>query len=295
MSAQIDTATASMLFDTEVTMQYQNSMQLGGTIEERHGTTGEALNVPVSDTIEMSESTFAPVNVPITAINETNIMVIPNDAKVKSVLGGGYNTLFNYPKLATQAKLHAKAGGRWEDFIKIDAIFSHPSVASIEVIDVATGVNTGINQGKMSAALGYLEDQSVDVMNNNVSMWAPAIAKQGMMNDDRIVNFFYNTTKPLVNNQIQSYLDVDCRFLGSNGINTIPYTDIGGGIRQYLVPMVAYDTMVQMFNRDFSTSITWVAQEDRWEILSTITTGANIIQLNGICFMEVNVAYAANP
>ena len=280
---------ASQLFNTEVTTKYQNSEKLRDTVEERHGTNGTTLNVPVSDEIEMSQSSFAPTDIQITPVEETNVPVITRDYNLKTVIGGGEKTLFNYDKLVTHARLHAKAAGRMNDFIKLNAIFGNPAlVASLYTVPIGVGVNTGINQGKMSDALSYLESQGFDDMEMyDISMWAPALLKKSMQNDDRIVNFFYNDVKPLTNNRIQSYLDVDCRFVGQNGINQIP-SDGGSPINQFLVPMVHKYAIVQSFNRDIKTSITWVPNQDRWELLTTFTSGSNVIQPNGIVLMQCN-------
>ena len=294
MSNQINEATAMHLFDTEVTLKYQNHMRLENTIDERHGTTGTTLNVPVSDLIEMQEGNFAPTDIPVTPVNETNIQVVTNDFHVKTVIGGGEYTLFNYDKIVDHAKLHALAAARMVDFIKINSIYTNSGFGTINTIPVTTGVNTGINEGKMAAGISYLESQGVDVMDYSVSMWAPALTKPSMYNDDKIVNFFYNDVKPLTDNRIQTYLDIDCRFLGSNGINQIPFSAIGGGVNQYLVPLVHKDAIVQSFNRDVATSITWLPNQDRWELLTYLTSGANIIQLNGICLLTANVPFVAN-
>ena len=124
-------------------------------------------------------------------------------------------------------------------------------------------------------------------MENSCSLWLPAVAKQSMLADDRVVNIFYNDKRPLVDNVINSYLGVDIRTLGANGINTIPYT-ASDSINEYLVPMVHEDAMVQIFNRDVSTSITWVPQNDRWELLTVLTSGANVIQYNGIALITTD-------
>lgn len=290
MADQIDLATASELFDTEVTLQYQNKQRFGYTIDERHGTNGTTLNVPVSDLIEMQQGNFAPTNIPITAVDETNVPIVTKDYRLKTVIGGGQKTLFNYDKITTHAKLHAEAGGRLDDFVKVNAIFSNPGLGSIYTVPVGVGVNTGINQGKMSDAVSYLEAQGMDVSDHALSMWAPALLKKSMQDDDRIVNIFYNDTKPLTNNRIQSYLDVDCRFVGENGVNAIPST--GAGPATYLVPIVHQDAIVQSYNRDMSTSITWVQQEDRWELVSVMTTGAEIIQLNGVALVTAEDPFA---
>lgn len=293
MTNQINLNTASELFDTEVTIKYQNNQFLMNTIEERHGTTGDATNVPVSDIIEMEQQTYAPVDIPVTPVNPTNVMIVPYNYALKTVIGGGEKTLFAYDKIVDHAKLHAKAAGRMCDYIKINSLYTYPGFANIFTVPVTVGVNTGINEGKMAESLSYLEDQGVDVMNHACSMWLPAITKQSLLDDERVVNLFYNDRRPLVDFQMVSYLGVDIRTLGSNGINTIPFT-VANAIDTYLVPIVNKESMVQIFNRDVSTSITWVPQNDRWELLTVMTSGSQVIQANGISLMTVNNPYVAN-
>lgn len=293
MTNQINLATASQLFDTEVTIKFQNHQFLMNTIEERHGTTGDATNVPVSDIIEMQLQTFAPVDIAATPVNPTNVMIVPFNYALKTIIGGGEKTLFAYDKIVDHAKLHAKAAGRMCDYIKINNLFTNPLFSSIFTVAVTVGVNTGMNEGKLAAALSYLEDQGVDVMNHSCSLWLAAITKQSMLNDDRVVSLFYNDRRPLVDNELVSYLGVDIRTLGSNGINTIPFTT-ASSINTYLMPVVNKEAMVQIFNRDVMTSITWVPQNDRWELLTVMTSGAQIIQPNGIALITVNNPYVAN-
>lgn len=293
MADQINLSTASELFDTEVTLKFQNHQFLQNTIEERHGTTGEATNVPVSDIIEMQEQTFAPVDIPVTPVNPTNVMIIPYNYALKTVIGGGEKTLFAYDKIVDHSKLHAKAAGRMVDYIKINALFNYSGFGSIYTVPKTVGVNTGMNEGKLADALSYLEDQGVEVMNYACSLWLAAITKKSMLNDERVVNLFYNNKRPLVDNVLTDYLGVDIRTLGSNGINTIPYTT-AMSIDTYLVPVVNKESMVQIFNRDVMTSITWVPQNDRWELLTVMTSGAQVIQSNGIALITVDNPYVAN-
>lgn len=293
MTDQIDLATASQLFDTEVTIKYQNKQFLANTIEERHGTTGEATNIPVSDIIEMESQTFAPADIPVTPVNPTNVMVVPYNYALKTVIGGGEKTLFAYDKIVDHAKLHGLAAARMVDYIKIDALYSYSGFGSFYTVPYTTGANTGMNEGKLAAALSYLEDQGVDVMENSCSLWLPAITKKSMLDDDKVVNLFYNDKRPLVDNKLSMYLGVDIRTLGSNGINTIPYST-SGGIDTYLVPVVHQDSIVQIFNRDVSTSITWVPQNDRWELLTVLTSGAQVVQSNGVALIETRNPFVVN-
>ncbi len=74
---------ACQLFDTQVTLQYQNRLKLQDTIEERHGLRGTNLNVPVSDLVEMVQTNFAPTDIFVTPVNETNVQVPTNDYHYK--------------------------------------------------------------------------------------------------------------------------------------------------------------------------------------------------------------------
>ena len=293
MTNQINLSTASQLFDTEVTIKFQNHQFLMNTIEERHGTTGDATNVPVSDIIEMQQQTYAPVDIPVTPVNPTNQMIVPFNYALKTVIGGGEKTLFAYDKIVDHAKLHAKAAGRMCDYIKINALYTAPEFGTLYTVPATVGVNTGMNEAKLADALSYLEDQGVDVMNHSCSLWMSALTKKSMLNDDRVVNLFYNDRRPLVDNQLVSYLGVDIRTLGSNGINTIPFTT-SLGVNTYLTPVVNKEAMVQIFNRDVQTSITWVPQNDRWELLTVMTSGASVIQNNGIALISVKNPYVNN-
>jgi hypothetical protein len=294
MTAQINLSTASQLFDTEVTLKFQNAQYLAGAIEERHGTTGDVTNIPVSDLIEMQNQSFAPADIPVTAVDDTNVTVVPYNYAVKTVIGGGEKTLFAYDKIVDHAKLHARAAGRMADYIKIQALLTYSGYGSLYTVAKTVGVSTGMNETKLAQALAYLEDQGVDVQNYKTALWLPAITKASLLNDDKVVSLFYNDRRPLVDNVINSYLGVDIRTLGSNGINTIPINSSSMGTNTYLVPLVSKEAMVQIYNRDVQTSITWVPQNDRWELLTVMTSGASVIQGNGIALITVDNPFAAN-
>ena len=275
---------ACQLFDTEVTLQYQNGLKLKDTIEERHNLRGTALNVPVSDLVEMNETGFSSGDIFVTPINETNVQVPTNNYHLKIVIGGGEKTLYNFDKIRDHAKLHAKAAARLTDYIKIHAIFSDPDfiTGKIYTVPLNVGVNTGLNEEKYALAIAYLESQGMDVHDLEVSTWAPALLKPSLYNDQQVSNFFYNDFKPLTNNKVKVYLDIDFRFLGENGINRIPRVPDKDGLFKYTVPVVHRDAIIQDYNRNITTSITWLAHQDRWELLTCLTSGAKIIQSRGI-------------
>ena len=294
--SEIDYPTMCQLFDTNVTLQYQNRSKLQGTIEERHGLHGTALNVPLSDLVEMNQTNFAPTDIFVTPVNATNVQVPTNDYHLKTVIGGGEKTLYNFDKISDHAKLHGLAAARLTDYIKINAIFSDPAFISGEIYTVPldVGVNTGINEEKYALAIAYLESQGMDVHDLEVSTWVPALLKPSLYGDKQVTNFFYNDVKPLTNNKIKVYLDIDFRFLGENGINSIPRVPDEKGGFKYTVPVVHKDAILQGYNRDIITSITWLPHQDRWELLTCLTSGAKIIQSRGIALITANQKFAPN-
>lgn len=296
MPDQIDFATASQLFDTEVTIRYQNKMRFQDTVEERHGTTGDATNVPLSALIEMSQKSFAPSDLPATEVDESNNLVVPKDYFVKTYIGGGQKTLFAYDKITTQAKLHADAAGRLLDLVKLNAIYNDPNFSQIPIVLAGVGINTGMNSQKLANGLGFLEDAGVDTEDYMVSMLMPALVKQAMLNDPQVTNIFYNDVKPLTNNRIKAYLGVDVRTVGSVGANKLPRTGAGntGSPFVYQVPIIHKESMVQIFNREVQTSITWVQQNDRYELLTVVTTGAKLIQPAGVALITAQYPFVPN-
>lgn len=299
MVAQIDSlAAASELFRESTLIQYQNKQVLQNTIVEQHGTSGTTLNIPIMQPIEMQEISFAPTNIPITRTIYTNAQVFQGNFALKTVLGDGERTLFAFDRIVAEAKNHALAAARFDDFVKIQALFQYVAAnpGEISVVPVTEGVNTGINSGKMALALSLLEDGGVDITDFQCSMWLPALIKTAMVNDDRVVNFFYNAVKPLVDYKIKAYLDTDIRVLGSAGVNKIPRTGSGTTMAPYVynVPLVHQESMAQAYNRDIKSRMIWHDAEDRYEFITTFTTGAQVIKPEGIVLMTANTPFVQN-
>ena len=83
--SEINLEAACQLFETQVTLQYQNRLKLQDTIEERHGLHGTHLNIPMSDLVEMNQTHFSPTDINVTPVNETNIQV-PTTKQIKDYM-----------------------------------------------------------------------------------------------------------------------------------------------------------------------------------------------------------------
>lgn len=285
MSAEV----YSQLFDNEVTLQYQNSLKLNHTIDERHGLTGAMLNIPISDLLEMKSGTFEASDILATKVNETNIQVPTSNYYLKTVINGGEKTLYNFQKVQEHAALHAKASGRIIDYIKINALYKDEQyiAGKIKKIPLKTGKNTGFNVDKLMAANAELEDEAIDIDPMQVSLWLPARLKPNFVSDNRVDNIWSNDVKPLVDYKIRTFLGVDIRILGQKGINTIPFIENQDThSRTYQIPLVHKDSIVHGFNRSISTSVTWLPHQDRWELLTSITTGAKLVKPDGVVMIE---------
>ena len=66
--SEINLEAAYQLFDSLVTLQYQSRLKLQSTIEERHELHGTALNVPLSDLVELNQTNFAPTDIFVTSL-----------------------------------------------------------------------------------------------------------------------------------------------------------------------------------------------------------------------------------
>jgi len=112
----------------------------------------------------MNQTHFAPTDIFITPVNETNIQVPTNDYHLKTVIGSGEKTLYNFDKFRDHTKLYAKAAARLTDYIKIPAIFSDPAFIKGEIytVPLKIGVNTGLNEEKYALAIAYLQSQGME-------------------------------------------------------------------------------------------------------------------------------------
>lgn len=284
-----DIDTYKQVFDTEVTQQYQNSLKLDHTIDERYGLTGSILNIPISDLLEMKSGTFEASDILATKVNETNVQVPTSNYYLKTVINGGEKTLYNYQKVKEHGALHAKASARILDYLKINALYKDEQYIAGKIckIPLKTGKNTGFNVDKLMAGCSIFEDEGIDVDPMQVSLWLPARLKPNFLSDKRVDNIWSNDVKPNVDYKITTFLGVDIRILGQKGINTIPFienTDTHS--RTYQVPLIHRDAIVHGFNRTVSTSVTWLPHQDRWELLTSITTGAKLIKPDGVVMIE---------
>ena len=291
----IDLATASELFVTEVQQQYQNMRSFAGAALERHGLEGQTANFPVGGIGEMEETGFGGGDIPVSELNETNVPISVGNFHYKTTIGGGYNTLFSYDKVTENAREHAIAGARKLDKLLVDAIYTAGTgTARFDIIPATFGSIEGLSVDKLSLSTDLLLDGGVGTMINKNAL-VPALARGDLKKDPAFSSWDYNMNRPLMNNKLPGYLDVAFFAIGSKGSNALPRTGAGtvGDPYVYEIPVFAEDAIRLVFNRELQSTITWVPQDDRWELVSSLTARAGVIQPSGVKIITANVVTQA--
>jgi hypothetical protein len=283
---------AAQLFSDRFTLKFQSQQRLMNTTKEMYGSMGTTFNVPLFDKVEMGEIGYAPTDLPVSTIDSSNVQVVQNGYVLKTVVGVGQKTLFNFDYINALADSHAKAVGRMVDKLKIDAIFEDPNINPAtdyyNVTDTVGGA--GMNQKKLTDARSNLEyNGDVDFAPGMGSLWLPSINFIDYFQDATVTNQFFSNQLPLVMGQLNVYLGISHRKMaGPNaGNNYIPFT-VDADTTTFTVPLVHRDAIQIVFNVAPQTQITYVPQQLRWEIVSYISAGCKVIQNPGIAIINAS-------
>lgn len=284
---------ALVAYDSVFTLKFQNEAILNGCIMEKHGTKGTTFHVPLFDRLEMSETGFAAQDISISQYTPEDKYITTANFNLKTVISGGYETLFNFDVISAHAQEAAKASARYFDYVKIEALFASADLDSIYEVEKTVGPVTGLSQAKWSAARQYLSNNAVSANGGDLYAWVPSRTMNSFIQDPDVKSILTNVMRPLADRSVPVYQNVEVREVSEAGINSIPFTT-ASSIDTYLIPMVHKETMLQTVNRAPKTTITWVPNQDRWEILTTLTTGAGLLQPKGIVLIEADAQSQAN-
>lgn len=287
----INFETAATMFETQVHAKLQNTRRFAGAVYESHGNRGESKAIPIGEIAEMNEVGFGSGNMPVQKLGATQVVVTPGNFAMKTVIGGGEQTLFAYDKIAYHARQHGKAAGRFLDYLVLEAIYEDGTgTARFQTIDKTVGINTGLNVDKLSLATDTLEDEGVDSMINAL---VPAKCRSALKKDPQFSSWDYNMERPLMKNNLKGYLDIAFYSVGNKGKNAIPFV-LNGTTREYEVPVFGYDCIELVFNRNVQTRMWYNPGEDRTELLTVATARGKVLQNDGVIIMACDAPAVAN-
>ena len=254
-------------FDSMVQEELQNTEKLDGTVRE-YDTKGTNFNLPFFDQLSMTASDFSAGNIPVVDVAQRNVVVTQAQHKLKTTVGEGYATLFNFDVIQGHVRQHAKAIGRYKDQLKLAALIAGDANFSTENNNLITGA--GLKVADLVKGTFMLLDNGVD--EGHLAMYTSAKNLDSFYNDTDFKSWDQNAERPLKEGRVpRFYMGVDMRVLGSASVaNTLP----GGTTPSNYI--LDYESIAVAYNRRPFCSVHAEPADDRVSILSVATAGASI-------------------
>lgn len=298
MSQNIASVAAQMwdpLFET----QLQNVEYLQNTVRVFPGVVGDVYNRRLGSFGEMMPLGYNASNIPVSQINYSQTPISLYPYAYKTAVSQREMTLVDgVPAqniMQEEAITHARALGRYMDYLKLNAVLSN--VSPYVTIPKTIGYGTGLNSGKIIEARAQLQLAAVDSPEIYYAVSAdltPALAA-----DQFYSSWFFNEARPLtqqsdIPRQVLRYYGVEGRILGGVGINSLPYT-ISGSNKTYTCPFWSKDVITMaMATMIPKTTICFNQFESRYEIITEAVLGVGVTQVNGVVLIAADTANTAN-
>jgi hypothetical protein len=283
------TDAAVIEFDSMVKHEYQAHGKLRGSVTLRTGVVGESYKFARMGSglanQKASQADVTPMD--ITYARQTATMENWNAPEYTDIFD---QAEVNFDEKAELAKTIAKALGRREDQIIIDALAggtysatpgSDPDVGYL----VATGA-ANLTEAKLrEAALSGLTDRNVDDMDRTLAVTAAGI--QNLMGEEKVTSSDFVTLKALIGGTMDqaTFMGFKICILGSRLEGGLPATGT-------VVDAFAYhkDSIGYAVGLDMSTRIDWVAQKTSWLCNGVMKSGAVIRENAGIVKVQYDTA-----
>jgi hypothetical protein len=254
-------------FDPMVQAELQNAEKLDGTIRE-YDTKGTNFNLPFFDQLALKASNFSSGDIPVVDVAQRNVVVTQAQHNLKTTIGDGYDTLFNFDVVQGHVRQHAKAIGRYKDQLKLSALIAGDASFTAGNNNLITGA--GLKVSDLVQGTFMLLDNGVD--EGNLAMYTSAKNLDSFYNDEDFKSWDQNAERPLMKGRVpRFYMGVDMRVLGSASLaNTLP-----GGVTpsNYILD---YESIAVAYNRRPTCAVHAEPENDRVSVLSVATAGAAI-------------------
>ncbi len=292
-------AVAAQMWDPLFETQLQNVEYLKNTVRIFPGVIGDVYNRRLGSFGEMMPLGYNASNIPVSQISysQTPISLFPYAYKT-AVSQREMTLVDDVPAnnvMQDQAIVHARALGRYMDYLKLNAILANTS--PYVQIAKTVGYGTGFNSSKIIAARSQLQLAAIDSAEMYYALSAdlqPALAA-----DQFYSSWFFNEARPLtqqsgVPNQLISYFGVEGRIVGGVGINSLPYT-LDSENKTYLCPFWAKDVITMAMATMVPKTTIWFNQgESRYEIITEAVLGVGVTQVNGVVLINADTANTVN-
>lgn len=279
----LDTTAAAQMFMDVMKAEYQGRQYLTG-IGEDHDMVGTTLNIPILESVEMTDRGFTSGDLPITTIGRRNVTVTTHDKALKSTIGDAYATQFLPSLVMNESKAHILGAARQVDAIKLLAITSNTfNTANNNLVakNTETGTRTGLTVNQIIDGQTKLEANGYN-MGSKLFMVGNAPAVRQLFYDDKFTDWDYRPERPIGEspvNQFDELLGMSVRKLGGSGPNTIATS---GASQETAVYLISGDALVNGYNSHLSSAVVPEPAERRTSIVSGFVMGSAVVHPKGI-------------
>ncbi len=264
------TSIYSQAFADMFLLNYQGSSRLKGVVRELHGLVGSSYKLKYMDRVAMQEHGVFGADIPRTSVVTTAPEISFKDYQLKLVIDEFEQLNFNADALASYSQDHAKAIGRREDQMVIDAV-----VAGATKSVAAAGANMSVE--KLREARALLGRDEVDSDEIYIVMhWDQMDA---LLGQTEYTSSIFNMAKPLVdpagnNGPFSGFKIIVIGDRPKEG--GLPKT---GDVRTCIA--FAKEAVTLGYRMDPKVTMTPVPQNARVETLSLLSAGAVVGDARG--------------
>ena len=283
------TAAAVIEFDSMVKHEYQSHGKLRSSVTLRTGVVGESYKFArTGQGIANQKASQA-------AVTPMDITYARQTATMENWNAPEYTDIFdqaevNFDEKAELAKTIAKALGRREDQIIIDAL-NGGSYSATPGADPDTGylVDTGatnLTEAKLrEAALSGLTDRNVDDMDRTLVVTAAGV--QSLMGEEKVTSSDFVTLKALIGGTMDqaTFMGFKICLLGSRLEGGLPASGNVVSAFAYHKESIGY-----AIGLDMQTRVDWVPQMTSWLCNGVMKSGAVIRENAGIVKINYDVS-----
>lgn len=259
-------------FDTLVKKQYQNGMQLRGTVRVKTGVVGSTHRFP-----KINKGVATP-RIPQSDVTPMNIGHGYADASLTDWNAADYSDIFDLAALTFDEKQELVdtanlAIGRRLDQMIIDAMAA--SAFATQVTQSIGGTNTGLNLAKILRAKRLLDDNGVPASDRHIACSAQAL-EQALL-ETEFSSGDFNILRPLMTGELRSFATFTFHMIEARDEGGIP---VAANVRNNF----AYhkDAVGLAIGIDMRTEVNYIPEKTSTLINAVFKAGAVSIDTNGI-------------
>jgi hypothetical protein len=259
-------------FDTMVKKQYQNGMQLRGTVRLKTGVNGSTHRFP-----KINKGVATP-RIPQSDVTPMNIGHGYADAALTDWNAADYSDIYDLAALSFDERQElvttaTMAIGRRLDQLIIDSMAA--SAYSTQVSENVGGTNTGLNLAKILRAKRLLDDNGVPGTDRHIVCSARAI-EQALL-ETEVTSGDFNVLRPLLTGELKGFAGFQIHMIEARDEGGIP---VATNVRNNFA--FHKDAVGLAIAIDMRTDVNWIPEKTSTLINAMFKAGAVTVETAGV-------------